>query len=145
MRECEVANAKARRCKGQTAKAKVRRRDGERAIYYYRSFAFASSHFHLHPFHCIQQVSVDLYMTFDAETVLAQGLSIYLRYYSYACVRPSCFLRMFINILLCNITYMYTSMFKTILIPLVTFGMCFYFVTNENYFQIICKILVSKS
>lgn len=145
MRECEVANAKARRCKGQTAKAKVRRRDGERAIYYYRSFAFASSHFHLHPFHCIQQVSVDLSMTFDAETVLAQGLSIYLRYYSYACVRPSCFLRMFINILLCNITYMYTSMFKTILIPLVTFGMCFYFVTNENYFQIICKILVSKS
>lgn len=145
MRECEVANAKARRCKGQSAKAKVRRRDGERAIYYYRSFAFASSHFHLHPFHCIQQVSADLYMTFDAETILAQGLSIYLRYYSYACVRPSCFLRMFINILLCNITYMYTSMFKTILIPLVTFGMCFYFVTNENYFQIICKILVSKS
>lgn len=101
--------SKARRCKGQSAKAKVRRRDGERAIYYCRSFAFASSHFHLHPFHCIQQVSVDLYMTFDAETVLAQGLSIYLRYYSYACVRPSCFLRMFINILLCNMTYMFTS------------------------------------
>lgn len=104
---CESVKLQMRKREG--AKAKVRRRDGERAIYYYRSFAFASSHFHLHPFHCIQQVSVDLYMTFDAETVLAQGLSIYLRYYSYACVRPSCFLRMFINILLCNMTYMFTS------------------------------------
>lgn len=108
---CESVKLQIRKCEG--AKAKVQRPKSEDATakeqYYYRSFAFASSHFHLHPFYCIQQVSVDWYMTFDAETVLAQGLSIYLRYYSYACVRPSCFLRMFINSLLCNMTYMFTS------------------------------------
>lgn len=104
---CESVKLQMRKREG--AKAKVQRPKCEDATAKEQYTTIAPSHFHLHPFHCIQQVSVDLYMTFDAETVLAQGLSIYLRYYSYACVRPSCFLRMFINILLCNMTYMFTS------------------------------------
>lgn len=109
---CESVKLQMRKREG--AKAKVQRPKCEDATAKEQYTTIAPSPLHLRTFtftlfYCIQQVSVDLYMTFDAETVLAQGLSIYLRYYSYACVRPSCFLRMFINILLCNMTYMFTS------------------------------------
>lgn len=55
---------------------------------------------------CIQQVSVD-YKAFDAGTVLI-NVSIYLRCRWYAYARPLCLLCLFINILLCYVTYMFT-------------------------------------